>query len=265
MAYAWPASTRSRRPGTLSTFAIAAATSAGGMPRQRPAVAAPARFESWNRPSSGEAIGSRPPGYASSNATPDRSQRPFSARNSASAPDGEKLATRRRDLREKPGSGGVVHVDDRAGPGLAQREEALLGLVVGLHVAVKIEMVARQVREDGDVEAAALHAVERERVGGDLHRRGARPVRDHLGQQLLDQRRFRRGAVRLDAAAPRAIADRPEKPGGAVPPREDRLEQRRRRGLAVGARHGREHELLRRISVQARRQQRERPPRRGDA
>ena len=125
-------------------------------------------------------------------------------------------------------------------------------------------MVARQIREDGDVEAAALHAVERERVGGDLHRRGARPVRDHLGQQLLDQRRFRRGAVRLDAAAPRAITDRSEKPGGAVPPREDRFEQRRRRRLAVGARHGREHELLRRISVEARRQQRERPPRRRD-
>ena len=84
-------------------FAIAAATSAGGMPRQRPAVAAPARFESWNRPSSGEAIGSRPPGYASSNATPDRSQRAVLARGTRRrAPDGEKLATRRRDLREQP-------------------------------------------------------------------------------------------------------------------------------------------------------------------
>ena len=89
-------------------------------------------------------------------------------------------------------------------------------------------------------------------------------VGDHLGQQLLDQRRLRRGAVRLDAAAPRAIAHRAEEAGARRTAGRGSPRAGRRRGLAVGARHAREHELLGRVSVQARRQQRERPARRGD-
>ena len=113
-------------------------------------------------------------------------------------------------------------------------------------------MVARQVREDGDVEAAAVDAVERERVRGDLQRGRRRAVGDHLGEQLLDDGRVRRRAVGVELAARRAVADRAEKPGRAVAPREDRLEQRRRRRLAVGARDPREHQLLGRIAGEPR-------------
>ena len=60
-----------------------------GTPRQTPAAAAARRFETWNRPRSGEATENRAPAETTSKKVPERSQRVASARKSAAAPEGE--------------------------------------------------------------------------------------------------------------------------------------------------------------------------------
>ena len=48
-------------------------------------------------------------------------------------------------------------------------EKQLLGGEVALHVAMEIQMIARQVGEDRGVEVEAVHAAQRQGVGGDFH------------------------------------------------------------------------------------------------
>jgi hypothetical protein len=133
-----------------------------------------------------------------------------------------------RRLRQQTPAVRVVGVHDGGRARFAQVEQAPLRGEVTLHVAVKIEVIARQVREDRDVEPAALRAVERERVRGDLHRGGGHPLGDQLGEDLLDHGRLGSGAVRLDRAAAGPIAGRPDEPGRPPPRLEDRGEQSRR-------------------------------------
>ena len=116
---------RSSRPGTLRHLADRGGDVAGGIRRQRPAVAAAGRFASWKRPSSGEATGRRPPGM-------DEIER--DAREIAARRLGTELRARRR-TREKLASGGAASARSRRpygssalttphAPGLAQVEEA---------------------------------------------------------------------------------------------------------------------------------------------
>ena len=53
----------------------------------------------------------------------------------------------------------IVGVDDA---GIALREQQRLGLCIGLHGLMEIQMILRQVREDAHAEADALHAVQHE-------------------------------------------------------------------------------------------------------
>ena len=79
-------------------------------------------------------------------------------------------------------SPGIVHVDDRGDAFVVQEEELLLGLEVVLHGVVVIQVLAAQVREDGDVEAHPPDPLLLEGVGGDLHQAMGGAGLDHLAR-----------------------------------------------------------------------------------
>src|SRR5205809_3480577 len=58
-----------------------------------------------------------------------------------------------------------------------------------------VEVVARQVGEDGGAEHESLHPSLIEAVGGHLHRRAARATRDEGGERRLEVDRPGRGEV----------------------------------------------------------------------
>ena len=89
----------------------------------------------------------------------------------------------------------VVEVEHRVAV-LAQVgvEEQALGREVGVHVAVEIEVVAGEVGEDRDLEAAPEDALQAQGVRGHLeHAVGAARV-DHLLEEMLEIRGFGSGA-----------------------------------------------------------------------
>src|SRR5664280_1508987 len=69
-------------------------------------------------------------------------------------------------------------------------EEQLLGGEVSFHIAMKIEMVARQVGENRGVEVETVNAAEREGVGGDLHGDVRAAGAFQLAQQTQKVERF---------------------------------------------------------------------------
>jgi len=80
-------------------------------------------------------------------------------------------------------SPGVVVQVEAAAVTLA--EEQALGLAVGRHVPVEIQMVPRQVREDARAEAQPRRPPLGQGVGGDLHHHMAAPGPLHFGQEGL--------------------------------------------------------------------------------
>ena len=84
----------------------------------------------------------------------------------------------------------VIEVDDRA-VGLVRSEQLCLRVEVGGHVAVVVEMVLAQVREDRHREVGAIDPMEVERMRGDFHGHGLAPGSQHLGQCGLELRCFR--------------------------------------------------------------------------
>ena len=123
-------------------------------------------------------------------------------------------------------------------------EEQLLGGEVGFHVAVKIQMVARQVGEDGGVEVEAVDAAQCQGVGGDLHGdvRAARAFQ--FGEQAQQIERFRRRVDRLEHAAGQVILDGADHRGGLAGGAQHRIDQVRGGGLAVGPGDAGESEAL---------------------
>ncbi len=115
-----------------------------------------------------------------------------------------------RQLGDELLSPGIVHVDDRGDPLVVQEEELLLRLEIILHGMVVVEVLAAQVREDGDIEADAPDPLLFQRVGGDLHQAmgGAGP--DHLGEHPLNVGGLGRrpGRLRPEAGAP--VIDGPD-------------------------------------------------------
>ncbi len=105
----------------------------------------------------------------------------------------------------------VVDADDRRLRRLLTREDAALGGDVAVHAAVALEMVRRDVEQDGDVEGQALRQLELigahlqhiDAVGGEgreRQRRRAEIAADRhlapgLGDDMADQRSRRRFAV----------------------------------------------------------------------
>ena len=89
----------------------------------------------------------------------------------------------------------IVSIDDQTRTRCVggDLEELHLRLEILLHRAVVVEMVLREVREDGGGKRQAMSAMLIERVGGDLHGAGTAAIAAHLGEQALNLQRLRRG------------------------------------------------------------------------
>ena len=90
----------------------------------------------------------------------------------------------------------------------AKPEQAGLGGPVGLHGLMEIEVVLRQVRERTDRERDAVHAVQRQRMGRDLHHHMRAARIEHLPQQALQGKALGRRALRRDDGVADAVFDR---------------------------------------------------------
>ena len=99
---------------------------------------------------------------------------------------------RLRQLRRQPPPVLVPEVDRRRR--VPCDEEAPLRLEVRLHVAVEVEVVLAEVREDEDGEANAVEPVELRRVRRRLHRARAVAGVEHLAERALQVDRLRRRA-----------------------------------------------------------------------
>ncbi len=149
----------------------------------------------------------------------------------------------------KLGRAVVVGVDDRPSV-LAEEgvEEVALGFEVAVHVAVEVEVVAGQVREDRDREAATVHALQLQRVRGDLEHRVAAARVHHLAEERLEVRGLGSGAHGRGQAVSDAVVDRAHEPDLLAGRPQDRVDEVGGRGLAVRARDPDEAELLRRVA-----------------
>ena len=87
----------------------------------------------------------------------------------------------------------VIDADDPAA-GVGRGEEGPLGLVVGLHRAVEVEVVLSEVGEADDVEDDLVRPMQHEGVAGDLHRDHCHLVLDHPGEQAVQLGRLGSGA-----------------------------------------------------------------------
>ncbi len=164
--------------------------------------------------------------------------------------------------------GGALVVEVQHGVAVVAQEpleEHPLRREVGVHVAVVVEVVAGEVREDGDPELEAVDALEGERVRGHLEHGAPAPGVHHLPEEGLEVRRLGRRAHRLGDAVAHAVLDGADEahrlPGGA----EGRVHEVRRRRLAVRAGDADEVELARRVPEDRRGERGEGRPRVGHA
>ena len=128
----------------------------------------------------------------------------------------------------------VVDADDTPARVLGREERRLRPEVV-LHRLVEVEVVLREVGEQGDVEDRAVDAVLGERVARDLHDDVGRAGLPHHGEQGVQVGRLRSGANRLDPDPPHPRLDRAEEAGRLAERAQARLDEVRGRRLAVGA------------------------------
>ena len=133
--------------------------------------------------------------------------------------------------------------------GLRRHEQRRLGPEVVLQVGVEVEVVLRQVGEDGHVEAGPRHPAQAERVARHLHRGGRHAALHHDREQRLQVGRFRGGQRAGQPLRPDPEFD-PADQAGQVPGRaQPGLEQVGARGLAAGPGDADEPQPARRIPV----------------
>ncbi len=106
---------------------------------------------------------------------------------------------------------GVVDVD-HAEAGELRGEQARLGGEVVVEVLVEVEVVLRQVGEDRDVVEQALDAAQRQRVAGDLHRRGGHLLLAHQREQALQVAGLGGGQLGVITTSPAWISTPPTRP-----------------------------------------------------
>jgi hypothetical protein len=129
----------------------------------------------------------------------------------------------------------VQHRRTEAGP----VEEARLGGPVGLHRAVRVEVVLGQVREDGDGDHRAVEPVLGEADRGGLDGTGGVALADEPGQRRLQRRRVGRRQAGGDHAAPVVGHAQRADRAASLPEAAERLgDPPAGRGLAVGAGDG---------------------------
>ena len=126
----------------------------------------------------------------------------------------------------------VVQVEHRSG---ALAEQQPLGVPVGLHGTVEVQVVLGQIGEDTRPEGDAVQAMEHQGVGGCLHHHVGTPRIRHLPQQLLHLVGLRRGAVGGQALLPDQVLVGADQPHLCVEaPLQHGLEQIGGGGLSVG-------------------------------
>jgi hypothetical protein len=134
----------------------------------------------------------------------------------------------------------IVGIDHRRPLGLApgheESEEMSLGVTVGVHGHVKIEMILGQVREDGYVEVDALYPRQRQRVRGHFHGHGSDALVHHAPKQPLRLERLRGGLAGGHAESADAVLHGADETGASPLGGEQSVHEIGGRGLAVGAR-----------------------------
>ena len=147
----------------------------------------------------------------------------------------------------------IVGVDEAGRARRQHLEQPPLGLEVGLHVHVEIQMIAGQVGEHAGRERRPIHAPEGQRVGRHLHHAGSAPAIDHLAQQFLDVRSFGcrpRGLANLVADP---VGDRSQHAATDSRCLEDRREHICGGRLAVGTGDADDAHLIARVAFKPRR------------
>ena len=137
----------------------------------------------------------------------------------------------------EPGTLGVVEVDHRrtqAGPG----EELGLGLPVGRHVAVVVEMVLGEVGEHGQGDAGTGQAVLGDADRRRLDRAGREAAVSEIAQGVLQRHRVGRGQAGGHLLAGLADAQGADHAAAPLQPGERLGDPPGGRGLAVGAGDG---------------------------
>ena len=132
-----------------------------------------------------------------------------------------------------------AHGHDPAREGLAVlvKEEFGLGLEIGFHVVMVIEMVLRKVGEDGPAEVHARHAILIESVGGNLHKGHLHACRAHAPKHGVHVEAVRGGHGRVLAVPGPAVGNSAED-ARPLPRRSEKvIEQVGGRRLAVGPGH----------------------------
>ncbi len=252
-------STRSNRPGTARRADRPAAAASGSSPSATPAANAAARLQTLNSPQSGDSMRQRPRGGGCRSGRrqirADVLRAVIRFFTHAVGP-----AHRRRSRPDLPRPG-IVGVDDRKGGRRATGafEEAVFGREVVLHRAVEVEMVLREVGEDGRVEPHSVDPLERQRVRGDLEDE----IRSAGGERGLhhphEVERFGRRVDGRRLAVRDPVQHRARQSGDAAGMAQHRIDGEHRCRLAVGAGHARQPQRLIRATVQPAAHQRQRP------
>ncbi len=168
------------------------------------------------------------------------------------------------------GAARVVEVD-HAGRVVGQNlEKTTLREEVRLHVRVKVEVVARQVREDGGCEPDPIDTLERQRVRRHLHHSGSTAVSEHLREELLHVWRLGRRARCLAVLSAQAIRHGSQESGFEIRRIEHRGQEISGCRLAIGPgdtnhAHASAGMVVERVSQERQRESRvvDREPRRG--
>ena len=114
---------------------------------------------------------------------------------------------------------------------------------------MEIEVVLRQVRERTDRERDAVHAVQRQRMGRDLHHHMRAARIEHLPQQALQGKALGRRALRGDDGVADAVFDRADEADlRAERLLEHMLDKAGHGRLAVRPRHADHAQALRRMA-----------------
>ncbi|CDB29898.1 unknown [Firmicutes bacterium CAG:137] len=119
---------------------------------------------------------------------------------------------------------------------IAPAKEYGLGPGVVLHGAMEVQMILCQIGKGGSLEVDTPHPVQGQGMGGDLHHHIPAPCRSHPGQQALEGKALRCGAL----CGERLLADHVLNGANKAHPGpgdllQHRFQQKRHRSFAIGA------------------------------
>ena len=138
----------------------------------------------------------------------------------------------------------VVEVDQRDGVLAELVEEAFLAAEILGEGLVVVEVVVRQVGEDGDLEAEARDAFLLDADRADFHEAVFAAGGDHLCEEGVQRDRVGGRVGGLAAAASDKVGNRGEQAAAISETAEEVIEERDRGGLPVGAGDADEGQLL---------------------